>query len=290
MMTTIGTVAGTEAVVFDTRKIVTLGYSGEYRAYSYGDDGTAALSTHSLAPLYKQFKVTGDSLWYTTHDQGIYCYSISDPLNPIEIGHWDFSRYLRAFAVRDSVLALAESSGPGPIELYALRQNGEYAKLAGISNYYVRELYFRGDYLIGLGNEQCLPTVFDISNPSRIQVVYNGLEWGYISGLMLRDKVILRSRYGSAGRYGYQVIDISDPARPARRNTFSADADIVHYQDYWRGVGTYYFHSGSCAILDGNILTGLNTVAVVSRGGNYAFQGAFGDYYIINNTLWRLSD
>ena len=38
----------------------------------------------------------------------------------------------------------------------------------------------------------------------------------------------------------------------------------------------------------GDIDTSLNTVAIVSEGGVYPYQGSYGDYYIINNKLFKL--
>ncbi|MEE8417775.1 MAG: hypothetical protein V3S06_03845, partial [candidate division Zixibacteria bacterium] len=120
----IGEIEG-DAVKFESDEVITVTYRGEYRVYGYGNDNLWELTLFELPHQVKTFKLRGDTLWYSTHENGIFAYSLADPYNPVQLLHLDISGYIRSFALKDSLVAVARSNYDfGYITLFSYSPDG----------------------------------------------------------------------------------------------------------------------------------------------------------------------
>lgn len=288
----IGEVEGS-AIRFCFDTLITITYQGNYHLYKFNDNGVTELSSAQLPLCVKQFKLFGDTLWYSTHDDGFYVYSLENPLSPQLICHLSITGYLKPFAVKDSIIAVCESSGPGLLRIFSFTYDGQYQELASVGNFYVREMTFISHYLILVGGEESLPTIFDLQDPGHPQLVYNGLEWAYQSGIIFGTNLVLVPDYGSAmGYVTYTLLDLSNPPNPQEAGAFGADAWLGDMINENTAVGRYYFdNTESIAVLKGSIYSSFSTVAIVSEGQLWeGFGGSYPPYYIIGYNLWKLED
>lgn len=82
VLTELGEIEG-DLIRFEFFRILTITYQGQYRVYSFDGNVVAEIAVVEFPPAVKEFKLFGNVLWYTTHVNGIYVYSLTDPLNPI---------------------------------------------------------------------------------------------------------------------------------------------------------------------------------------------------------------
>ncbi len=68
------------------------------------------------------------------------------------------------------------------------------------------------------------------------------------------------------------------------------DSRLVHIQNDSKAIGIYYYHSGSVAILEGNIKSVFYTKAIIEKDATEGYQGCFNNYFIVSNKLWKLLD
>jgi hypothetical protein len=291
----IGSVAG-KAIRFRQHELITLDYGGTYHFYSYNDQSVSETFNrhlHDSAVAIRETQLFGDTLWFTTHNSGVFVFSIQNPSSPIFLFRLNVSGYLGPFAVKDSILVLGDQWNPGPLRLMVYYATGECRELSRVQNYFVRKMTRVGNAIISLGNSESLPTVFDISNPSSPRLVYNGLEWEYQTGFFYNRLTILTPRCGSGGnniRLDYKVLDLSNPVNPTPMSPFTADSWITGVaSDSW-AFGNYYFHTQTISVLSGSISSSFQTVATVSENTIDGIGGAFPPYYLIGNRLWKLVD
>jgi len=291
----IGTVLG-KAVRFRQNEIITLDYQGTYRIYSYNDQLVTEIFNQSLSDLataIREIKLLGDTLWFTTHESGIFAFLIQNQSSPQLLFHLPIPGYLGPFVVKDSILVLGDQWEPGPLRVMVYYPNGEFEEISRVENYFVSKMTIIGNYVILLGNNDSLPTIFDISNPVSPRMVYNGIEWEYQTGFFYNRLTILTPKYGYGGnniRLDYKVLDLSNPATPTQLNSFSADSWITGIVSDNIAYGNYYYHSQTISVLAGSISDNFHTVATVSEGTIDGIGGIYPPYFVIGDRLWRLND
>lgn len=284
----IGTAEGT-AIIFEADNLVTLSYHGDYHVYTYDDQGVVEITTAVLPSTMKQFKLFGDTLWFTTHDDGIYVYSLADVLQPQLLFHLDITGYLDAFAVKDSIVVVC-SSIPGPLRIFTYSPSGQFQELASMSEFIADEMTIRDSYLILVGGEASMPTVFDLTDPVQPILVYNGLEHGAETGLILDTILVVVPEYYSYTTnvsVTYKLVRLTNPANPYFCGVFHADAwlyDIIN-NEYALGdhVGFY-----ATAVLAGNITDGFTTVALITEQSYPSYGGSHPPCFLIGGQLWIL--
>ena len=183
---------------------------------------------------------------------------------------------------------------PNPLRLLKYNKDGNFEEISKVENYFVREMKTIGNYVILLGNNDCLPTVFDISNPHSPRLTYNGLEYEFQNGLFFENTVILTPRYGSGGdniQLEYKVLDISNPKSPTYSTKFSADSWINKIITDNIAFGRYYYHNSTISILSKNITSRFHTIATLSSQFYIDDNvDAYPPYYLIDNKLWKLNN
>lgn len=282
----IGSASGT-AIIFDETNLVTLDYSGSYHVYTYDDQSIAEVATASLPSTMKRFILRGDTLWYTTHADGIYVYSLSNQSQPQQLFHLAIDGYLQAFAIRDSILAVGHPFG-GPLRIFSYSTDGQFEQLASISEFVTHEMTIRDNYVILAGGESSMPTVFDITDPAQPVLVYNNLETGAQTALILDTILVVvpwEQWYVPNYTYTYKLIKISSPANPWSAGIFRADALLYDIIDNECAVGGRYYGT---AVLAGNITSGFATMALITAMHYPPYGGSRPPYFLIQGGLWIL--
>lgn len=291
----IGTVAG-NAIKFTQGELITLDYGGTYHLYSYNDQNISEIYSHQLhdsATAIREMQLFGDTLWFTTHNSGVFVFSIQNPSSPVFLFRLSISGYLGPFTVKDSILVLGDPWEPGPLRVMVYNVTGEYQESSRMQNYFVRKMAKIGSAVIVFGNSESLPTVFDISEPSSPRILYNGLEWDYQSGFFYQRLALLTPKYGYGGdniQLDYKVLDFTRPASPTQMNFFSADSWLTEIVSDSFAIGNYYYHTQTISVLNGSITSNFQTVATVSENTIDGVGGACPPYYIIGGRLWKLVD
>lgn len=281
---------------FNPDEIITVEYDGTYRIYAYS--GSSASETfrqqlHDSARAVSETLLTGDTLWFTTENAGVFAFSISQPASPAFLFRLKIPGVLGPFTVKDSVMILGDPLKPGPLRIVAFDAMGTYRELSAVYNYFVRQMTHIGNAVVLLGNNDCLPAVFDISNPRLPRLLYNGLEWEYQSGFFDHNHIILTPQYGYGGssiQIDYKVMDLTDPSNPIIKNPFSADSWIDGLASSNWAYGSYYGHSPTISIMYGNMEIGFKTVATVSERIFTGVTGALPPYFVMGNRLWKLTN
>lgn len=292
MLTEIGDIEG-DLIRFEYFRILTINYGGEYRVYDFDGSSLSEALMVEFPYQVKEFKLIGDLLWYTTHHNGIYVYSLFDSMDPEEYFHLDIDGYLQAFDVRDSLVAVASSSGPGPIRLFSYYNDGTVTQLDSMANFTARRVYFRSHYLITTGYTTDLYCVFDVADPADIRFVYRGNLDGYESLFLRGDTLILKSTGGNAsrGKYNYFMIDMSDPADPSDAGEFTANGRIEYIIDDYTAVGRYYFDNNALSVFLWDPHGEFVSVAMVSEFYGYRYHhGSTPPYFLIGEKLWKLEE
>jgi len=291
----IGHVSG-RPLRFDSGLLSALAYQCRYYLYAYNDSSVTQLAeTQLLGCGVRGVRFYGDTLWYTTHEDGIYVYSLAEPAVPRFLFHLAIPGYLGAFAVRDSIVAVGSPFDDG-FGIYKFRSNGEFTLLKEMPDFAAADVGFSSDYLVIVGREHDLVAVFDIENPADPREVYTtGAASGYFqSGFLLGDQVILEPSWFSRGQLVYLVIDLTDPGSPGELGSFQADSFILGMPDRDTAVGQYRLGKFVGAntmftVLKGDMGGHFETVATLS--GDYG-DGEFGanapPFFVIGYELWKL--
>jgi hypothetical protein len=239
----------------------------------------------------RETQLFGDTLWLTTHESGVFVFSISNPASPEFLFHLPVKGYLGPFIVSDSLLIVSDNFHPGPVRILVYDNTGQYHEISRIQNYFVMKMKRIQDFLVILGHNESLPTVFDISDPADPKLMYNGIELEYKSGFFYNGFVILVPFTGSGGDnmyLTYERLDLSVPSKPVSAGSFSSDSWVDGTVSENVAFGKHYYHPGTVTILSGNILSGFNTIATVSKNSIIEMQGAFPPYFLIGDKLWKL--
>jgi len=205
------------AIIFEPDNLVTLSCLCDYHVYAYDNQSVTEIASAILPSSMRQFQLFGDTLWFSTHDDGIYVFSLADILQPQLLFHLEITGYLSAFAVKDSIVAVGCRYEPNSLRIFSYSANGQFQELASISEFIIDEMSIRDNYLILAGGETSMPTVFDITDPSNPILVYNGLEPGAETGIILDTVlVVIPENYGYVTNVNlsYKLVRLTNPVNP----------------------------------------------------------------------------
>ena len=286
----IGNIEGT-AIRFTDNRIVTATYQGIYHLYEYSDAGINELSSVQIPLPFKDFELYGDTLWYTTHDDGVYVYLIDDLYNPRQIAHLNVTGYLWPMARKDSLLAIGDIYSIGPLRIFDVSLDGTINLMDEISSFRVDQMAFKGNYLATIGNYQGLPNIFDINNPQDISLVYSGAIENFRRGFFSGDSIILISELIDNLEHTYEhiALKLNDPENPQISARFEVPGTLEAILDDTLAVGHYNVDSKAITIFRRNQAL-YEVLGMISEGsGIEEYKGAKPPYYLINNKLYKLS-
>lgn len=295
----IGDIAGW-SIRFDSSTIITVDYQGGYHVYSYSDQGISEMASAQIPSTIRDTQVHGDTLWFSTHEDGIYVYSLENPLNPLQLFHLDIPGYLGKFALKDGIVVVGSRSGPNPLRVYSYDTSGAFQEIAQFGYYSVEDIAFIGNYLIVVSMTfyNGLPGIYDLKDPANPSFVYEGVEPNYRYGFLYNNYVILVPESDPdlfKEDTVYKLIDLFDPAKLLAIGFFSADSRLLKIINDTAAVGRYNEWSGAISVLSGNITQGFRTVAITtdnpfSQSMFHQFEGCNPPYFIIGEQLWKLEE
>lgn len=292
------------AIRFYPDMLLTLGHQGIYRAYSYCDTSVTELIEKSLTgTALRTTEFYGDTLWYSTHNSGIFAYSVADPLNPVHLFSLDIAGYLGAFAVRDGFIAVGDPWGYDPVRVFSYTAQGETRQVAEVDAFNVKQMDFFSHYLVILSYDAYeLPAaevrVVDLSDPADPNVVYY-LEEQWARGGLIHGETVLVGPFGHSTcmPLSYTAIDLSDPGDPVYMGRKNSDCWLLAPAGDSYAVGCYCPQGSPCyhsddlpAVLERVPGGAWETVATLSRywcGGGSVHAPP---YFVLGSCLWRLRD
>ena len=292
ILTEIGEVEG-KAVRFQSDRIVTLNHDGEYRVYSYDENGVTEEFLMEFPQEPRWFRFQRDTLWFSAYDGGIYAYYIIDVFDPHLRLHLDFDRGLSVFDWQDSILAVA-SYGPGfrALEICSFHPDSSFYELYRLEDFIVNQIFFRPGYLVVLGFDHNLLSVFDISDPSDIRLAAVNYQYETVSSFLWGDTLGINHSYDGVN-FRCRLFEFSDPVNPLMFANFAVDGQITEVINDTLAIGRYYAYEydyGSPCIFMGSILSYLEAIAILSEEEYPEHQGACPPYFLISNKLWKLEE
>jgi hypothetical protein len=278
-----------QAISFGPAEISTIDGAGNYRVYSYTDQSVSLTFEQRLLDstnAVREVQLHGDTLWFSTHDSGLYVFSLRVRTDPQLLFRLRVPGYLGAFAVKDSLVILGSPYVPGPLRFIDYSVDGTFHELSQIDNYWVRQMRLFENCLLLFGGYESLPTVLDVSNPTSPVIVYNGLEWNYQRAVIYGRQVILVP--GSQQGY-YKALDFSNPRNPGLITAFGAGACLLGFSTDSIAYGYDYIHNSTYTLNKGEYHSEyFQTIATVSEGTYNGVGGTFHPYYIIGDRFWKL--
>jgi hypothetical protein len=284
----IGDIDG-DAVKFTADRVITVTYQGKYRVYGYDNNGVEVLAEDTLDQIVRDFKLLGDTLWSTSFDDGIYAYSVADPLHPRMLLRVDIPGILRPFAGWDNLMAVGYEYGPGPIRIFRFDTTGTTSLLGTIGNFIVSDMTFLSHYLVTVSRWPATANVFDIGDPTEITPVYSGNFGEYGNAIIHGDSILAGSGTPIESPYQYVMLDLSDPSNPTENYTFSVPGTIDDIVQDSLAVGKYYNDWYANAIFRRTDHATFEPLAIISQPtGMPGFGGSFPPYFIISSSLYKL--
>jgi hypothetical protein len=283
----IGEVKG-KAVYFDNETVVTVDGSAYY-LYAYDDQGVTLASSDALAASVNEFKLLGDILWFSTYEDGIYGYSLENLSQPQFLIHVEIPGYLDVFAVKDSIIVVGPQYGAGALRIFSFDNTGGVQQLISISEFTTKAMEFIGNYLIVVGGEQSMPTVFDLVDPARPVLVYNHYEPNAYTGFIRDTMLIVVPDPYVYDDYVYKYADLSSPWSPFFQGSFTADALLYDLIDGEYAVGRCASLYAGC-VLSGHFDLGFTTVAVLPDPHYPLYGGSYPPYFLFDDRLWILEE
>ena len=248
----LGPIEGDETVRFTADTLITMTYQGEYHFYLYDDEEINEIASAQLPSTARDIQTCGDTLWFKTHDEGIYVYSLEDPLAPREVCHLKIPGCLGPFAVRDSIVVVSEPYDIRMVRIY----------------------------------------VYDLEEPAAPTLVYEGEEPAYESGILFGDRLVLcPSTYWYDPSPENLLLDLSDPPNPVLAGEFFADSWLSRIVDERTAIGTYCPHSESVSVMDGWFTDSFETMAIIYESiiyGPITFVDGRYPFFAIGGRFCRL--
>jgi hypothetical protein len=295
----IGDIAGW-SIRFDSSTIITVDYNGGYHVYSYNDQGISEMASARIPSSIRETQVHGDTLWFSTHDDGIYVYSLEDPFNPQQLFHLDIPGHPGKFVLKDEIVVVSYLFYPNPLRVFSYDASGAFQEISQFGYYDVQDMAFIGNYLIVVSMTfyNGLPGIYDLSDPTNPSFIYEGVEPNYRYGFLYDNYVILfpESNPDSTEEDTvYKLINLYDPAKLLDTGFFSADSRLLKIINDTTALGRHNVWSGAISILSGNITQGFWTVAIstdnpFSQLSLHQFEGCYPPYFIIGEQLWKLEE
>jgi len=284
----IGNIEG-DLIRLENSRILTVTYQGQYRVYGYNEYDVSEILMVELPHLVVQFKLFGDSLWCTSYENGIYVYSLADPMNPAELFHLGIDGYLRAFDVKDSLVAVGANTGAEPIRLFSYHTDGSFYLLDNMGTLTAGRLYFRSHYLIATFYNNNRYYVFDVADPRDVRFEYEGGQGGYLSPIFHGDTLITeKAGVNTPGeKYHFLMIDMSDPGDPSDLGEIMAEGFVNDIIDDFTAVGGYYY--GDFCVFERSRRSDFEAVAMVSEFYDYrSYHGGAPPFFLVGEKLWKL--
>jgi len=291
-MLALGSVPGM-VVRFSEGTAITLEYDGTYHVYQYDDQQLTETAASSL-PVFtainsaRRVRVYGDTLWVGLHDSEIVAFSLADEANPEEILRLNIGGYIGPFAVRDSVITVADRSF-GPLRFFVFDWDGDIEEVHRIDRFLIKDMQFISNYLVTIGSSYNLPTIFDLEDPAEPLLVYNGQYPEYRWGFLWNNSLILVERWCSGTGCDHYILDLSDPSSPITDGSFLTDCWLVALCDTKTAIGQDA-PTSFMRVLSGDMRYGFETVGVLY--GVYArdYSAADPPFFIAANKMWVLVD
>jgi len=287
----IGEIDGGErarAIKFSGNRVSTVTYQAGYRLYEIGETGLTELAAVDLQDQVKEFELFGDTIWYTTHENGVLAYTLEDPFAPRPLFRLGIGGYLLHFARMDTLIAVAYET----LRLFSYSQDGSATLLDTINDPIVGDVAFMSGYLVTLDTYSTTPLkVYDIGNPNDIVLVYDESFGEYRGGFIHGDSAVLISNVAdeNLGVYNYLMMDLTDPVHPQTSYSFSADGIIEEISNDSIAVGRYIFDYSALTVFrraDDGDFRAISMIPqhlfFIEHGGGSA------PYFIIDNGLYKL--
>lgn len=275
-------------------RLATIDYQGGYHLYAVDGDGLAEIAMAEVARNFKQMRLVGDTLWLSTHDDGVYAYSLADLEHPTIESHLAVPGNALCFAVQDNVLVVGNGADSSSVGVYVFEPDGSFLETARFFDSYVSAVAFVNGYLVVTNYIDAHPKVFDLSDPASPLLVWDSADAAYWSGFLYGSQYIQIPKWDLITETtAYGRLDMADPILPQSALAFQADARLLAFVDDTTAVGLYYVLGGAFSVLKGSLTERFQTVALVSEGGfinPLACDGCAPPYYIIGGQLWILED
>jgi hypothetical protein len=298
----VGDVEG-RSLRFYTSVLTTLTYRGVYHAYAYDDTEVTELATKELAAwAIRDVKFVDERLWLSTHDEGVYAYSVIEPLSPDFQFHLDVEGYLGPIAVKGNVIVVGDPWGEDPVRVFSFTEDGQATLLSTIDAHYAAQMEFRGDNLIILSfntyrSQEVTLKIVDLTDAEAPKTMYSLVEWGGRGGLLLEDYVLMGPNMSEGTfRIAYTTLFIGDPANPAYVGRTLSDTFLFTVPDGSYGFGAYCSRILGCteytcmyAVASGEVQSSFEAVAVLTE----CFYPEHGSvqappFFVVGDALWRL--
>ena len=119
---------------FGGGELITLESLGGYHRYRYDDGSVVEVASSQLLDASMSIwdaRLYGDTLWMSTHGDGIHVFSLADPSSPRPLFQLPVSGPAGRFVKHDGVLVVGDRpDGQGPLRILAYSPSGEVRELA----------------------------------------------------------------------------------------------------------------------------------------------------------------
>ena len=282
----------------DAQSLVTVDGRGSYHVYEYSDQGVTEMVSVQIAGDIRKTEVHGNTLWFNSYNDGIYAFSLENPLNPHLLFHLDIPGDLLLYTVKDNILVVGSEYDKAPVRVYTYTVDGDYQEIAQFGNYECRRLTFLSDYLIlitfikyDIYNIDDLYNIYDFQDPASPLLVHSINESDYWFKCFYKDALILHPSYEyysyeylEENPALYKLVDLTDPSAPTSR-FFLADSEVMAIINDTTAVGIVYNYS-DLSVLLGDFVSGFKTVSIIAEYPE-KFGGYVPPYFVIAERLWR---
>ncbi len=281
-------------VRFTPGRLATVDYYGTYHLYAVDDSGLAEIASASVPRNVKQTQLIGDTLWLSTHEEGIFAYSLADPEHPLEQLHLDIPGYTPLFALRDNMIVVGGYGEVSALGVYLFEADGSFVETARFGDFYVYSIAFVDGYLIVSGSHEVHPRIYALDDPANPMLIYQDADPAYWSGFRFGHQYLQIPEWDQITEDTvYGRLDLSNPAAPQPAGTLLADSRLLSIVDDDTAIGYYHVLGNALSVLKGGLAGGFQTVALISEDPHYdlnEFGGCAPPYYLVSNRLWILED
>lgn len=279
------------AVRITPGRVATVDYSGAYRLYAFDESGVSEITSVEVPRTIKQTKLIGNTLWLSTHEDGVFAYSLADPEHPLRILHLDLPGYTPIFALRDNMIVVGNYSQESSLGVYLFEADGSFVETARFGDSYVASIDFLDEYLVVTGYHDAVPNIYALHDPTRPVLVYKGAFPGYWSGILYGRRYIQIPRWNQiTTNIIHRRLDLTNPALPRYQGMVWADSRLIAVIDEVTAIGIYHNMGLFCSVLKGNLAVGFRTEAIITRYGINEFGGCAPPYFVIGHRLWILEN
>lgn len=278
----------------DSKNLVTVDRLGGYHVYDYSDQGVSEIASARIAGDIRKTEVHGTRLWFNSYNDGIYVYSLEDPLNPQLLFHLEIPGEHIQYSVKDNIVVVGSLRNRGPLTVYTYNLNGEYQEIGQFGNFYCRELTFLSHYLILITFKDDLYNIYDFQDPAIPLLINSIYEPEFYFNCLYKNALIFHPSYEYPSYEYleehpavYKLIDLTDPSTPTTR-FFLADSELIAIIDDTIATGRSYNHCDNCVLL-GDFVSGFKTASIIAEYPQ-EFGGYAPPYFVIAERLWKFEE